>query len=341
MEKDFGKYCNNGGCMAKLGPNYLKKVLHMLPAFDDENLIVGFESSDDASVYKISDDIAIIQTIDFFTPMVSDPYVFGQIAATNALSDVYAMGGEVTTAVNVVCYPEKDDPNVLGEILRGGADKVRECGAVLTGGHSINDVDVKYGLSVNGIVHPDKIYKNNNVKINDKIIMTKKLGTSIVLTAKKVDYYDEASYNEAITQMTTLNNKTAKVCRNYEVNAVTDITGFGLLGHLNEMANDCTIEISKSNVNYIDKAYEYAKEFISTSGGQRNISFLEGQVKYEFNDFAMKEVLNDPQTSGGFLISVDEKDATALLDELIKNGVVASIIGEVKPYKDYNIVVKE
>ncbi len=340
MNNDLNMYCENGGCMAKLGPKFLQKVLDNIPQTSSENLLVGYESNDDASVYKVSDDIAIVQTLDFFTPLVDDPYTFGQIAATNALSDVYAMGGTVTSALNIVCFPETENPNILGEILRGGAEKVKEAGGVLTGGHSINDKDIKYGLSVNGIVNPNKIYKNNNTQIGDKIIMTKRLGTSIILTAKKVDVYDEEVYNKAIKQMTTLNKYTKDVLDNYNVNAVTDITGFGFLGHLLEMVNDNSIIINSKDLLYIKEAYDYAKEFIYTSGGQRNRNYLGDKVDFKVSDFALEEILFDPQTSGGFIVSVPSKEADAILNDLHKNDVEASIVGEVIKKENYSIIVK-
>ncbi len=340
MNNDLNMYCENGGCMAKLGPKFLQKVLDNIPQTNSDNLLVGYESNDDASVYKVSDDIAIVQTLDFFTPLVDDPYIFGQIAATNALSDVYAMGGTVTSALNIVCFPETENPNILGEILRGGAEKVKEAGGVLTGGHSINDKDIKYGLSVNGVVNPNKIYKNNNTKIGDKIIMTKRLGTSIILTAKKVDVYDEEVYNKAIKQMTTLNKYTKDVLDNYNVNAVTDITGFGFLGHLLEMVNENSIIINSKDLLYIKEAYEYAKEFIYTSGGQRNRNYLGDKVDFKISDFPLEEILFDPQTSGGFIVSVPCDEAENVLNDLHKNGVEASIVGEVIKKENHSIIVK-
>ncbi|MFV0518806.1 MAG: selenide, water dikinase SelD [Lachnospirales bacterium] len=340
MNTNLSSYCENGGCMAKLGPKFLQKVLDNLPSSSNENLIVGYESNDDASVYKVSDDVAIVQTLDFFTPLVDDPYIFGQIAATNALSDVYAMGGDVTSALNIVCFPETENPNILGEILRGGVEKVKEAGGVLTGGHSINDADIKYGLSVNGIVNPNKIFKNNNTKVNDKLIMTKFLGTGIILTAKKVDVFDESAYNLALKQMTTLNKYTKEVIEKYDVHAVTDITGFGFLGHLLEMNNNNSFVVNSKDVLYIQKAYEYAKDFIYSSGGQRNQNYLKDKVLFNVEDFALKEILFDPQTSGGFLISVNPNDADNVLNDLKKAGIDASIFGEVVEKEEYSIIVK-
>ena len=238
MEKEK-LFCKGGGCTAKLGAGILSRILSKLPQGpEDENLLVGYDSKDDAAVYKISDDIAFVQTLDFFPPMVDDPYTFGKIAATNALSDIYAMGGEVKTALNIVCFPEKMDLNILGKIMQGGAKKVNEAGATLAGGHSIADDSVKYGLSVMGLVNPDKIYENNKAEPTDILILTKKLGVGLVCNAQRVGQAFKGSMDEAIESMTTLNKKASEISRNYEIHACTDVTGFGFLGHLNEMINN-------------------------------------------------------------------------------------------------------
>ncbi|MGL5902091.1 MAG: selenide, water dikinase SelD, partial [Cetobacterium sp.] len=207
-----------------MGPEVLSNLLKNLPSVEDKNLIVGFEKSDDAAIYKLTDDIALIQTLDFFTPMTEDPYIFGQIAAANSLSDVYAMGGEPKTAMNIVCFPEKENIEILGEILRGGAEKIVESGAVLSGGHSIHDPEVKYGLSVTGLVHPDKVFKNYGSEEGDVLIITKPLGTGIISTASKVEDVPEEAKQEWIEIMTTLNKYSAEIIRNYPVTACTDIT---------------------------------------------------------------------------------------------------------------------
>ena len=219
-------FCKGGGCTAKLGPGVLSAVLAKLPKSTDPQLLVGFDSSDDAAVYQLTDDLAVVQTLDFFPPMVEDPYVFGQIAAANALSDVCAMGGEVRTALNIVCFPETMDLNVLGKILLGGSEKVREAGGVLAGGHSIADSDVKYGLSVMGVIRPDKIYKNNACQEGDKLILTKPLGVGIVCTAQRVGECSEKAMELAVHSMTTLNKYAADIIKKYSVHACTDVTGF-------------------------------------------------------------------------------------------------------------------
>jgi len=218
------------GCAAKIGPGTLAGILQGLPGFEDPNLLVGIETSDDGAVYQISEDTALIQTLDFFPPMVDDPYVFGQVAAANALSDIYAMGGEPKVALNIVAWPNCVNPKFLGEILRGGADKVKEAGAVLAGGHSIQDDVPKYGLSVTGLVHPDKVYKNCGAEPGDVLVLSKPLGTGIVNTAVKAEMASEEAEAEVIRVMTTLNKKAKEILEKFPVHACTDVTGFGLAG---------------------------------------------------------------------------------------------------------------
>ncbi len=341
MNKDESKkFSCGGGCSAKLGPDFLKSVLEKIPNKFDENLLVGFDSSDDGAVYKLTEDIAIIQTLDFFTPIVEDPYTFGKIAATNALSDIYAMGGEVKTALNIVCFPEKMDSEILGEILRGGAEKVQEAGGIVCGGHSINDIEPKYGVSVTGIVHPSKILSNNNCKIGDKIIITKPLGVGIITTAKRVGEASEEAYKTAIRSMETLNKYAAEKMKRYKVSACTDVTGFGFLGHLNEMVKDnYTIKVDINKVPYIKEAYGYAKEFLLTGAAQKNRKHLMDKVKLQNIEFALEEILFDPQTSGGLLISVDARKSENLLKELNELEIKSHIVGEVVEREDFGIVV--
>lgn len=230
------EFCRGGGCTAKLGPDILDRVLSRLPEQKkDPDLLVGFDTNDDAAVYRVSEDKAIVQTLDFFPPMVDDPYIFGQIAAANAMSDVWAMGGRPVTALNIVCFPQAWDLNILGKVMQGGAVKVAEAGASLCGGHSINDNDVKYGLSVTGIIDPKKVLTNVGAREGDRLILTKPLGTGIVCTAGRVKSADPESMKEAVRSMTTLNKYAAEVLSRYEVHACTDVTGFSLLGHLSEM----------------------------------------------------------------------------------------------------------
>ena len=312
-----------------------------LPKKEDKNLIVGYESSDDAAVYKITDDKAIIQTLDFFTTMINDPYLYGQIAATNALSDVYAMGGEVISALNIVAFPENMDLEILHQILRGGAEKVHEAGGVLAGGHSIHDATPKYGLSVTGIVHPDKILQNNNCKEGDLLIITKPLGVSIINTAHMVKECSEEAFAQSVKQMTTLNKYSAEVMKDFNVNSCTDITGFGFLGHLVEMLDGkSSAEVWAKDIPYIEEAYKCANEFIITAGGQLNRTHVEPNVEYQIKDFALEEIMYDPQTSGGLLISVPEEEAQELLERLNTFEIKSAIVGKVIPKQEKAVIVK-
>lgn len=334
-------FCKTGGCGAKLGAGALSKVLEKLPKKEDKNLIVGFDSHDDGAVYKINDSQAIISTLDFFPPMVEDPYTFGQIAATNALSDIYAMGGRVLSALNIVCFPEKYDINILGKILQGGNDKVMEAGGVLAGGHSINDTDIKYGMSVTGIVNPEKIYRNNACREGDCLIMTKKLGVGIVMAAKRVGMCDDKSFNEAVGFMTTLNKYTTEALSEFDVHAVSDITGFGFIVHLSEMVDGkFTAVVDSSKIKMINNAYDYAREFCITAAAQKNRNFIGDKVKFEINDYAMEEILFDPQTSGGFIISVSEKEAEKIIKKLDEKGIVNSVVGKVVKREEKDIIVR-
>lgn len=334
-------FCKSGGCTAKLGAGILSRVLEQLPrGSENPNLLVGYDSKDDAAVYKISEDTAFVQTLDFFPPMVDDPYIFGKIAATNALSDIYAMGGEVKTALNIVCFPEKMDLNILGEIMRGGAEKVIEAGGTLAGGHSIADTDVKYGLSVTGIVHPDKIYTNNGARPGDALILTKRLGVGIICTANRVGEASAEAMEAVIESMTTLNKYAAECCKTFEIHACTDVTGFSFLGHLHEMIdgqNSC--HIYADQIPIFEEALRHADEFLLTAAGQRNRNFTGPYVRFENIPFAMEEILFDPQTSGGLLIALAKEDAPALLEQLQETGAPARIVGEVTEKADIEILV--
>ncbi len=334
-------FCKGGGCTAKLGAGILSRVLERLPKFDkDPALLIGYDSKDDAAVYKLTDDVAVVQTLDFFPPMVDDPYTFGQIAATNALSDIWAMGGQVKTALNIVCFPEKSDLNILGEMMRGGAEKVAEAGGVLAGGHSIADSDVKYGLSVMGVVHPDHIYANNTPQTGDCLVLTKRLGVGILCTANRVGEASAEAMAAAIASMTTLNKYAAQCCQAYEVHACTDVTGFSFLGHLHEMmdgAHSCRIEAGAVPV--FSEALRHADEFLLTAAGQRNRNHTGPFVRFENVPFAMEEVLFDPQTSGGLLVALPKEQAAALAEDLRRGGAPAAVVGEVTDSEDIEIRV--
>lgn len=336
-------FCKGGGCTAKLGAGILSHVLERIPkGKKDPDLLIGYDSKDDAAVYQITEDTAIVQTLDFFPPMVEDPYVFGKIAAANALSDVYAMGGQVKTALNIVCFPEEMDLNVLGEIMRGGAEKVQEAGGTLAGGHSIADEGVKYGLSVTGIVHPDHIYPNNGGQPGDRLILTKKLGVGIICTANRIREASEEAMEEAVASMTTLNKRASEISRKYEIHACTDVTGFGFLGHLHEMMDgqhSCIIHAGQIPV--MEGVLHYADEFYLTAAAQKNRNHVEQYVKFQQIPFAMEEVLFDPQTSGGLLMAVCPEQAEELLAELKAEGLPAETVGEITEKKEYEIYVTE
>lgn len=309
---------------------------------EDKNLIVGFEKSDDAAIYKLTDDIALIQTLDFFTPMIDDPYIFGQIAAANSLSDVYAMGGEPRTAMNIVCFPEKENIEILGEILRGGAEKIAESGAVLSGGHSIHDPEIKYGLSVTGLVHPEKVFKNYGSQEGDVLIITKPLGTGIISTASKVETLSDEVKTEWVEIMTTLNKYSAEIIRDYPITACTDITGFGFLGHAYEMAvaSEKTFVLEQELIPYLEIAKEFAKEFYINSMGQKNRNYLNDKVDISTVPFWLQEIMLDPQTSGGLLFSVSSKYASEVMEKLNALKIKSSLIGTVDKYNGKYIVVR-
>lgn len=334
-------FCKGGGCTAKLGAGVLSRVLERLPKGEpDENLLIGYDSKDDAAVYRITDDTAIVQTLDFFPPMVEDPYLFGKIAATNALSDVYAMGGDVRTALNIVCFPEDMDLNILGEIMRGGSEKVMEAGGILAGGHSIADDSVKYGLSVTGVVHPEKMYPNNQGCPGDVLILTKKLGVGIICTANRIHEASEVAMNEAAASMTTLNRRASEICRKYEIHACTDVTGFGFLGHLHEMMDGRhSCQVYAGQLPIMSDALRYADEFFLTAAAQKNRNHLESHVRFENISFAMEEVMFDPQTSGGLLIAVRPDQAEELLAELQEEGLPARNVGKIIQKEDTEIYV--
>ena len=337
-------FCKGGGCTAKLGAGVLERVLSRLPkGEEDPALLVGFDSSDDAAVYQVSDDLAIVQTLDFFPPMVEDPYIFGKIAAANALSDVYAMGGTVKTALNIVCFPESADLNILGAILQGGAEKVHEAGGNLVGGHSIADTDVKYGLSVTGFVHPKKFYQNNGGQPGDKLILTKKLGVGIICTAARVGAASEKALGEAQDSMMTLNKYASEILRDYEVHACTDVTGFGLLVHLHEMlaGKHLSAHLFIREIPVITEAFSHADEFLLTAAGQRNRNHIGSQVDFGGIPFAMEEVLFDPQTSGGLLAAVRPDQAEEAVKRLQATGLPASVVGEICEKGTAEIVVEK
>jgi selenide,water dikinase len=288
-------------------------------------MLVGTETADDAGVFRLRSDLAIVNTVDFFTPIVDDPYTFGQISATNSLSDIYAMGGDPKTCLNIVCFPKgKIDVEILGEILRGGAEKVMESGAVVIGGHSIIDEEIKFGMAVTGTIHPDKIFRNVGVQEGDVLVLTKPLGTGIISTALKRGKASKESVDEAVRSMTTLNAAASGVMRKFPVHACSDVTGFGLLGHAQEMASgsSVTLVIEAAKMPLLRGAPRLAEKGYITGGCKRNRDYLDDKMAIEPSlREGLVEVAIDPQTSGGLLIAVAKGHAGKLLDELHAVGV--------------------
>lgn len=327
-----------GGCNAKISASSLKATLDILEVFKRKEVLEGFAKNDDAAIIKLSDDIAVALTCDFFPPMVEDPFAFGEIAAANALSDIYAMGGEPVAALNLVCFPEEEDRSILEEILKGGAAKLKEAQCSLVGGHSIHDPRIKYGLCVMGILNPQKIYSNNSSRVGDKLILTKPLGVSLLSSARTVGECEDKYFKGAVESMRTLNKYAYEILKKYKVNAMTDVTGFGLIGHLSEMVSDTAVIYSK-NLKILPGAKEAAEEFLFTAGGQRNRKSYADLVDFEIQDFALEEVLFDPQTSGGLLAALAE-DGEKALEELKAAGIPAAIVGEIIPPQDKKIIVR-
>ena len=310
----------------------------------DSNLIVGMERADDAGVYKITDDLAIVQTVDFFTPIVDDPYWFGQIAAANALSDIYAMGGTPKTAMNLVAFPVKDmDISILRQIIQGGVDKMNEAGVVLVGGHSVEDKELKYGLSVTGFIRPDRVLTKKNLQMGDCLILTKPLGTGIINTAIKGGLASKEIIDTVTQLMATLNSDAAEVMQDYPVHACTDITGFGLLGHIVEMVKDSGlgIRIHAESIPILPETLNYAGMGLMPAGAYKNREFYELFVKMAPTvGRLVQDVLYDPQTSGGLLICLDRDNADGLLQSLKEKGVHgAAMIGEVVSDPKEKIIV--
>lgn len=329
------KLAKCAGCGAKVGAGTLAKLLEGIRVHTDENLLVGFDKSDDASVYKVSDDLALVQTVDFFPPIDDDPYIFGAIAATNALSDVYAMGGEPKLALNIMAVPENLPKEAVHAILRGGYDKAYEAGAIITGGHSIFDDEPKYGLAVTGFVHPDKLLTNSGAKVGDVLFLTKPLGIGILTSAQKAELLTEETSAFAKKMMTTLNKSARDVMVKYRVHACTDVTGFGLMGHGLEMAqgSDTQLEIDTKAIDLIEESLEFAKMGVLPAGMYRNRNFAESWVDVGDVELAVQDMLFDPQTSGGLLIAVHPDDADAMYEELKTAVPSAQRIGKVCPYE--------
>ena len=322
------------GCGAKVGAGVLAKLLSDIRVHSDPNLLVGFDHSDDASVYRISDELALVQTVDFFPPIADDPYLFGQIAATNALSDIYAMGGEPKLCLNIMAVPETMPMDAVHDILRGGYDKVFEAGALITGGHSIHDDEPKYGLAVTGFVHPDRVLTNSGARPGDVLFLTKPLGIGILSTAAKADMISEAGRERMYELMTVLNRSAKDVMVKYNVHACTDVTGFGLLGHTFEMMEGSNAQavIDTRAIDLIPEAKELAQYGLIPEGAYRNRAFAEKTVDLSGIELCIQDMLFDPQTSGGLLIACSPEDAEKMFDELKMAVPSAQRIGTVQPY---------
>jgi selenide,water dikinase len=327
------------GCAAKLSPSILESVLKRLPPTHDPNVLVGFETSDDAAVYRLNDELALVQTVDFFTPIVDDPFLFGQVAATNALSDVYAMGGRPISALTIVAFPSSQPPEILEQILRGGLKKMEEAKCSVVGGHSIRDDEIKFGYAVTGLIHPEKIWRNVGARPGDKLLLTKPLGTGVISTALKNGQAEEDSVNASTTSMTRLNREAAEALHEIEktagdrcVHAVTDVTGFGLLGHAREMAigSAVSMKIDCARIAYLPGAIEASRKKNFSGGLANNRGFLEGCVGFEAGvPEEFRALLYDPQTSGGLLVAIDPEAAEAAMSAFEAREIPARIIGEV------------
>ena len=314
----------------------LDKVLGKLARQHDENLLVGFDTADDAAVYRLNDDLALVQTVDFFTPIVDDPYIFGQIAAVNSLSDVYAMGGEPMTALAIVCFPDGGDTEVLGQMLAGGLSKMQEAGCTVAGGHSVRDPEMKLGYSVTGRVHPRKFWSNAKAKAGDALVLTKPIGTGVISTAIKLGKARQEWIDGAVASMTKLNRRAVEVVHQgaFTVHAATDITGFGVIGHAREMAAAAkvTIRIEPKLIELLRGAIECVESGFIPGGLKNNREFAESCVKYSGNiPEHLKTLLYDPQTAGGLLLSVPNEISKGLVAAMEVAGVPAVRIGEVLP----------
>ncbi len=328
MDIQLTHHVRFGGCAAKIGPDDLSSVLCGINIPENPNVIVGLKGFEDAGVYRLSNDLALVQTLDFFTPVVNDPYCFGRIAAANALSDIYAMGAVPVTALNIVCFsPQKFDLSVLREILRGGIDKIEESGTSLLGGHSVVDEEIKYGLSVTGLVHPDRIVRNEGAQPGDVLVLTKPLGTGILTTAMKSNLVSPGAERRLITVMAALNRRASEIMLSVGAHAATDVTGFGLAGHLKEMIKeDLGVEIYASGLPYFPEARELAAKGILPSGFYRNRDFYGPFVEAEIEGFPF-DVIFDPQSSGGLLIALKEEDMGCFREEAWRASLDHWLIG--------------
>ena len=342
-EVKLTKLASCAGCGAKMGAGTLAKMLEGFKTHADPRLIVGYDKSDDASVYVLDENTALIQTTDFFPPIVDDPYLYGKIAATNALSDVYAMGGEPKLALNILCAAEGMADETIREILRGGYDAAYDAGAIITGGHTIKGAEPIYGLAVSGFVHPKKVLTNSGAKPGDVLILTKPLGVGILTTGAKADMVDSAVMDRIYAQMATLNKAARDIMVQYPVHSCTDVTGFGLMGHSFEMAqgSGCTIHIQADKVPCHPEALELASMDLIPAGAYRNRAYAQAGVSVRGNvSLAMQDILYDPQTSGGLLFAIPAAEAQSCLTRLKQTVPNAAIIGYVTEIDDSYIILE-
>ena len=310
----------------------------------DPNLIVGFDTADDAGVYRLRDDLALVQTLDFFTPIVDEPFDYGRIAALNSINDVWAMAGTPITAMAITCFPKKGvDPAILAEIMRGGLQTLNEHGVTLVGGHSVDNQQIMFGYSVTGVIHPDKVAKNSGARVGDALILTKPIGTGVISTGIKLGKVSDAVKNASVATMLTPGKHAAEAMRDFEVRAATDVTGFALLGHAWEMAcaSKATIEIKAGSVPLLEGALELATANLLTSGDKTNREYIGPDIEIDSSvDSNLLKLLFDPQTAGGMLIAIPPARAAELLARLKENYPLASVIGQVKEQGSSSIVVR-
>jgi len=341
--KKLTEKTTHAGCAVKFSPGDLAEMLGSDINSEDENLLIGFENNDDASVYLIDDNTALIQTVDIFPPMVDDPYIYGQICAANSISDIYAMGGTPKLALNILCLPEDTDSVTAESIIKGGSDKAKEAGVIITGGHTIKDPVPKYGLSVTGFADPAKLLCNSTALPGDKLILTKKIGTGIQASAYKAGIISDEEYAEVLDSMLRLNKEAAQSIGNFDISCTTDISGFGLLGHTFEIseASNCSVKIFSENIPVFGNTELFASMGILPAGLYGNMKHIQDKCCF-INDVRQdkKDILFDPQTSGGLLISVPSDICETVFTELKKTAPDAEIIGEVTPKEKYDIFIE-
>lgn len=342
-EVKLTKLASCAGCGAKVGAGTLVHLLEGFRTHSDPRLLVGYDRSDDASVYYLDENTALVQTTDFFPPIVDDPFLYGQIAAANAISDVYAMGGEPRLALNILCLPEKMEKSTVHQILRGGYAKAYEAGAIITGGHTIHGAEPIYGLAVSGFVRPDKVLTNSGAKPGDVLLLTKPLGIGILTTAYKADMIEQPLMDLLCRQMATLNKAARDIMVDYPVSACTDVTGFALLGHSYEMAqgSGCTIHLRAQDIPYHGEAYEMAEMGFIPAGAYRNRDYAQAGVKVVGDvSRAMEDICYDPQTSGGLLIALPQRCAQECLERMRQVIPQAAAIGYVTPQEEAAVVLE-